>query len=254
MNGNAVSLSIIVPAYNEQENLRPACETILRLAPKYFSEYEVLIVDDNSKDATWDVAQALAKENPRIRIFRNAENRGLGFNYHFGVEQARCKYVMLVPGDNEASGESLDAIFSQAGAADILVTHIANRQDRPIARQITSRTFTHMMNTMFGLKLQYYNGINVIRTDLARKCPPRTGGFAYMALILVQLLKVGNTYATTGFKVQKRAYGVTKAFQIKNVISVLKSVGQLWKEMYLGGSSASKFPQKEQDRISGTKA
>ncbi len=228
-----MSLSIIVPAYNEQENLRPACETILRIAPEFFTDYEVIVIDDVSKDNTGQVAQQLEKENGHVRVFRNAKNMGLGYNYHVGAQMARCQYVMLVPGDNEVTAESLCAVFREAGKADILVAHIANRRARPLRRQIVSRLFTLTMNFLFGMKLQYYNGINVIRTDLVRQCPPLTNGFAYMALILVQLIKKGHSYAMTGFLVQKRAHGKTKAFRVKNVLSVLQSVALLWKRVYL---------------------
>ena len=228
-----MSLSIIVPAYNEQENLLPACENILRIAPKFFSDYELIIIDDVSKDNTWQVAEKLQRENNRVRAFRNAQNMGLGYNYHVGAQMARCQYVMLVPGDNEVTSESLEAVFRDAGKAEILVAHIANRRARPLRRQIVSRLFTLSMNFLFGMKLQYYNGINVIRADLVRQCPPLTNGFAYMALILVRLIKKGHGYATTGFWVQKRAHGKTKAFRIKNVMSVLKSVALLWKRLYL---------------------
>ncbi len=233
---NAVTLTVIVPAYNEQENLRPACETILRLAAQCFSNFEIIIVDDSSVDQTWDIAQQLAKEDARIRIFRNANNRGLGFNYHFGASNAKYEFVMLVPGDNEASEESLDRIFREVGKADILVAHIANRHARPLIRQVVSRSFTYLMNFLFHLKLQYYNGINVIRAQLVQKYPPMTDGFAYMALILVQLLRDGHSYSTVGFDVQKRNYGTTKAFRLKNVISVLHAIALLWRKVYLTGS------------------
>ncbi len=227
------SLSFIVPAFNEQENIRPACETLLRLAPAYCSRFEILVIDDCSSDATWDIVREMAARDARVRPFRNPRNMGLGYNYHFGVREARGDYVMLVPGDNEASEDSLRSILQEAGKADILVTHIANRHARPLIRQIVSRAFTHSMNFLFGLRLQYYNGINVIRAGLVRQCPPATNGFAYMALILVQLLKQGYTYNTAGFFVQKRAYGTTKAFRLKNVASVISSVLLLWKKIYI---------------------
>ncbi len=233
MSLNPVTLSFIVPAYNEQNNLPRACETILRLASRCFREFEIIIVDDASTDGTWQTAQQLAKDNVLIRVFRNVSNRGLGFTYYYGIEKARYDYVMLVPGDNEVSPEALEGIFHEAGKADVLVTHIANRRARPLARQVVSRFFTLTMNLLFGLKLHYYNGINVIRTDLVKQCPHLTDGFAYMALILVRLLRDGRAYSTVGFMVQKRNHGKTKAFRLKNVISVLTSVATLWKNLYV---------------------
>ncbi len=236
MKKNLPTLSIVVPAYNEEKNLQPVCDTILKAAPCYFSGYEVIIIDDASTDGTWAVAQKLAREQQRIQVYHNSQNKGLGFNYYLGVEKARFQYVMLVPGDNEVSAFSLENIFSEVGTADILVTYTANWYIRPLIRQAISWLYTRSINLLFGLSLRYYNGINVIRTELVRRCPPSTNGFAYMALILVQLLKgkAGTipTYAHVPFMIQPRPHGVTKAFRFKNICSVMAAVARLWVTIY----------------------
>ena len=241
MQEKQISLTIVVPAFNEENNLALACRGIFSIATLYFENYEVLIIDDASKDKTWEVAQQLAQENKRVRAFRNERNMGLGFNYFFGVDQACCQYVMLIPGDNEVSAESMPGIFSTVGQSDIVVAHIANPRVRPLSRQITSRLFTHSMNLLFGQRLHYYNGINVIRTDLVRKCQRLTNGFAYMAATLTLLLNAGHSYASAGFLVKKRVFGKTKAFRIHNILSVARTILLLWRQIHLRARRGSRF-------------
>ena len=93
-----------------------------------------------------------------------------------------------------------------------------------------SKVFTGVLNVLFGLKVRYYNGPSLIRTDLAREFVPSTSSFAYMAVILVQLLKAGATYKEMTFRLRPREFGKTKAFQPRNVMNVIRDILALfWK-------------------------
>ena len=236
------SLSIIVPAFNEEGNIRSTCVEVAKLAEKHLNDYEILVFDDASHDRTGEIVKALERENPRIVLFQNSVNKGLGYNYREGVLKARCHYTMLVPGDNEVTVESLEKIFKRIGAADILICYILNPEVRPIWRQRVSKLFTNSLNVLFRLKILYYNGPSVIRTDLAKQFVPPTSGFAYMAVMLVRLLKAGASYQEEGFSLRGREYGKTKAFRLKNIISVIKNILILyWKIMVL--RQFKQFPQ-----------
>jgi len=218
------SLSVIVPALNEEKNIRAACEGIVALAEQYLEDYEILVIDDASEDQTREVVRELAAKNPRILLFRNSENRGLGYNYWAGVSKARCQYTMMLPGDNEVISESLHDIFQRIGTSDIVICYSSNPAIRSRIRQFISILFTAALNTLFGLKIRYYNGPCVVRTDLSRRFWGMTNSFAYMAVLLVHLLKLGHTYQELPFRLQKRKYGRTNAFRFKNIIAVVKDV------------------------------
>ena len=221
---NQKSLSIIVPAYNEEGNIRATCEGIIALAQKHLSDYEILVFDDCSQDKTSAIVKDLQKNNSHVLLFRNPTNKGLGYNYRAGILKARCRYAMMVPGDNEVIGESLENVFSAVGTSDILVCYSANPEVRSQTRQVISNLFTDSLNVLFGLKLRYYNGTCVIRTDLAKEFLPSTNSFAYMAVLLVQLIKSGYSYEHYTFALRKRLSGTTKAFRLKNVVNVIKDI------------------------------
>ncbi len=218
------SLTIIIPAYNEEKNIRPTCEGMIRLAERHLKDYEILVFDDTSQDRTSDVVRELQKTNPHLILIRNPVNMGLGYNYRAGVLKARCQYVMMVPGDNEMVAEALDDLFREIGTADMFICYSANPEVRPGWRQFISKLFTGTLNMLFGLKIRYYNGPSVIRTDLAKEFLPSTNSFAYMAVMLVQLLKAGYAYKHMTFALQPRQFGMTKAFQFKNVVNVIRDI------------------------------
>lgn len=226
------TLTVIVPAYNEEGNIVPTCQGIVELAQKHLEDYEILVFDDASTDKTAEKVQELERGNPHIRLIRNEVNKGLGYNYCAGVRKAACRYSMIVPGDNEVIGASLEEIFRNLGEADIGICYASNSSIRPKSRQFISKLFTGILNFLFGLKALYFNGPNVIRTDLAQANLPQTSSFAYMAILLVQLLKQGYSFKHYTFELKPRLYGKTAAFRIKNVMQVMRDVAQLFWRVY----------------------
>jgi glycosyltransferase involved in cell wall biosynthesis len=190
--------------------------------------FEALIVDDGSTDGTGAIADRLAAEDPRVRVIHNPRNRGLGFNYSLGVGEARGRYVMMVPGDNEVLPDTVAALLGCVGRADIVVPYIANQGIRPLGRRVLSRLFTAGMNALFDLKLRYYNGIVIHRTDLVRSVPIRTQGFSYQAEALVRLIRSGRSYVQAPMVIRERPGGRSKALRIRNAARVMRSVLSLF--------------------------
>lgn len=220
-------LTFVVPAYNEAPNLEPTLRGIRAAAEERGLNFEALIIDDGSTDATGAIADRLAAEDPRIRVLHNHRNRGLGFNYSLGVTEARGRYLMMVPGDNEVLPDTVARLLGNLGRADIVVPYIANQQIRPIGRRILSRLFTTGLNALFGLRLRYYNGIVIHRIDLVRSVPVTTHGFAYQAEILVRLIRSGRSYLQVPMVIQERPAGTSKALRLRNMASVAGTVAAL---------------------------
>ena len=164
------SITLIIPALNEGANLAETVHEVLPSTEKWFKDYEILLFDDGSTHTTGDVADRLAKENNRIKVTHNPSPFGLGYNYKKGVKMAQKDYVLLVPGDNDILKESFEKLFEKAGQSDILLCYTDNLHIRPLGRKILSRSFTHMMNFLFGLHLRYFNGIVLHRRNSSVYC------------------------------------------------------------------------------------
>lgn len=220
------SISIIVPCYNEEDNLRGTIEAIkgALTSSKRFSSFEILVYNDCSTDGTGPLADEIAKREKGLRVIHNPKNMGFGFNYTDGVRRATKDYVMMVPGDNEIPLKAIEKVMALAGEADVVIPYTANPEVRPFSRRVISRAFVVLMNTLFGLSVTYYNGTCLLKTKLLRKVPLKTWGFAYMAAILVRLLKSGASYTEVGVEIAQRNAGRTKAFAMKNVVSVVKAI------------------------------
>lgn len=223
-------VSIIVPCFNEEKNLPGAYSSIKEaLASLGLIDYEILIFNDFSVDGTGKAAEEIKRKDPKVFVIHNKKNMGFGYNYTEGVRIARKKYVMMVPGDNEIPAEAIRKVLSLAGRADIVIPYTSNTEVRRFSRRVVSRLFVILMNSLFGLGLTYYNGTCLIKSELLKKVPLKTWGFAYMASILVRLLRSGASFVEVGVEIQPRETGKSKAFAPKNIVSVLKAItGLFW--------------------------
>jgi len=149
---------------------------------------------------------------------------GFGFNFTDGVRRATKDYIIMVPGDNEIPAEAIERVMALAGQADVIIPYTANPEVRPFSRRVISRVFVALINTLFGLNVSYYNGTCLVKSRLLKKVPLKTWGFAYMAAILVRLLKSGASYTEVGVDIAQRSSGKTKAFAFKNVVSVVRAI------------------------------
>jgi glycosyltransferase involved in cell wall biosynthesis len=230
------SITVVVPAFNEEGNLADTIREITPLLERQFQDYEILIVNDGSSDRTGPIADELAARNPRIRVVHNPKNMGLGYNYKKGVALAVKDYVIMIPGDNEITGDSFEGMFKLLGRKDIVIPHTTNMEIRPLGRRILSRAYTLGMNLLFGLNLRYYNGTVIHKRALIQSVPIETDGFAYQAEALIRLIKKGHTYLETGMTLKQRGAGRSKALRLSNIARVLKAIGRLFVQIRLGKS------------------
>ena len=227
----SLSLSVIVPALNEEGNLEATVRAVTAALGERFSPWEVLIFDDGSRDGTVEIADALAARDSQVRAIHNSTTRGLGYSYWTGVGLARYEYVVLIPGDNEFPQESISRLLCWVGTAEIVVPHTANFRSRPWSRRLVSWGFTATLNLLFGLRLRYYNGTVVHRRENLLGLPPPAHGFAYQAEALVRLVKAGHSYIEVGTPIQKREHGSSKLFAWRNLLSVARALFHLFLEV-----------------------
>jgi len=225
-------LSFIVPALNEEKNIEPTVKEILAAAHGHLSEFEIVMVDDGSTDATGRIMDEMAARIPQVRVIHNERNVGFGGAYKRGVAAASLDYMMLVPGDNAFPAESLAAILSVVGQADMVIPYRTNPEGRGLGRRFLSWAYTMLLNVMFWRRIRYYNGLVVYRTALLQKITIKTDSFAFQAEAVVKLLRLGHNYVEVGCVISEARHGRSKALQLKNVVNVIKTLVRLFFEAH----------------------
>lgn len=227
------SLSIIVPALNEEANLEDSLSILLRAMKNRIHSYELFIFDDGSTDQTAAVAKRLAQNNKNITIVHHPKTMGLGYCIASGIRLATRDYVMWYPGDGGTEERSIETLLDQIGNADIVVACIANPKFRPKERQFFSKLYVIVMNVLFGLNLKYFNGLFIYRTEIAKLIHISARRYTVFAELLIQAVKAGYSYLEVPNYNTLRVHGASKAVTLKNGMEILTTIARLFWKIYI---------------------
>ncbi len=229
------SLSVIILALNESGNIKQTVELVIESAKKnYFYDFEIIVVDGGSTDGTQRVIEELVLSDSHVKSVYNHGKMGMGRDFKSGLALASKEFVGWFPGDNETFPETVDAILGQVGEADIIIPYTINPEVRSVYRRLLSNIYTSAFNRVFGLKLKYFNGPCFFRRDLLRTVEMTTDGPAYMAEILIQLIKKnGASYIEVPMRIRARDYGKSSVLKWKNVWEIAKTAASLFFRIYI---------------------
>jgi dolichol-phosphate mannosyltransferase len=119
----APKLSLVIPTYNEAQNIADLCQKIVYSLEKINFDFELIIVDDNSPDETWRIGADLASRDSRIKLIRRMSQRGLGSAVVTGWESAVGEILGVIDGDLQHPPETLESLLRIMGQekADIVI-------------------------------------------------------------------------------------------------------------------------------------
>lgn len=221
------SISLIIPALNEEEVVGNVLESIYSQAKTCLPRFELILIDDGSVDGTGDIMKQFASNKQEVKVMTNDRNRGLGASFQLGLRESSNNYVMLLCGDGGLPAKSLPAIFAEVGKADLVIPYMKNlKKIKSKQRYILSRTYVFLLNSLFGFNLKYYNGLPVYRRDLLNLISITSSGFGFQGEILVKLLKSKCSFVEVGVLGAEET-GKSDALRIKNVISVARTFSHL---------------------------
>lgn len=214
------SLSVIIPALNEEAHLEGAVACVLEAAKRHFDDYEIIIIDDGSSDRTPEIADRLRDGNKRIQVLHHERPRNLGGAYRSGLTLARMFYVTAVNGKHDTTPAELGRVWRLKGAADMIVPYSADHAYRHPFRRFASKAFTALINALFGLKLRYYNHAVLHKRELVRSIRIRTDSYAFQAELLIKLLKRGHSYVEVEHGDKSDNEGGSRSYTWRNIWGV----------------------------------
>ncbi len=220
--GMALDLTIFVSCYNEEELIENTLETIRQVMVELPLSYEIIIIDDVSKDGSAAKIEAYIAAHPEVNIVlrRNKHNKGLAQNYFDAAFLGKGKYYRLLCGDNSEPKESIKHIFSEIGAADILIPYYTSSEGKSLKRQLVSKVYTLIVNAITGYHFHYYNGLAVHLRYNVMRWHPNTHGFGFQADLLCMLLDQGFSYKEIPIIMIEQRTGKSNAITLKNLLSV----------------------------------
>jgi len=149
-------ISIVLPTYNEADNIEPLIERTLQALGNYPGGMEVVVVDDDSPDGTWQLVAAKAKTDPRVRLIHRTTESGLTSAINRGISEARGRWVGWMDCDLSMPPEDWPRLADElACGTDMAVGSRYVPGGGDVAHSFTGRLFSRIINLYAGLLLDW---------------------------------------------------------------------------------------------------
>lgn len=166
-------LSVFFPAYNEEKNIENTVRKARKILEDIAGEWEIIVVNDGSKDRTREIAESLAKEDPRIRIITHSPNRGYGASLKSGFYNSRYPWIAFTDSDGQFDfTEITNFIETQRQTnADLVIGYYKKRQVSKF-KIVTSRMWEIAVMVLFSLKVRDIDcGFKLVSKRVVDKIP-----------------------------------------------------------------------------------
>jgi glycosyltransferase involved in cell wall biosynthesis len=147
------SISIILPAYNEEKNISRAIEASDKVLSSLTDDYEIIVVDDGSTDRTRDVVRALSSGRDNLRCLSHESNRGYGAALKTGLKNAGKDLLFFTDSDLQFDITELKELMRWIDTYDIVIGYRRRRMDHP-GRKVLGWGWTTLVRILFGLDVK----------------------------------------------------------------------------------------------------
>lgn len=154
-----MNLSIVVPLYNEEESLPELCSWIKSVVDQHGYTYEVLLIDDGSRDDSWKVIQNIAAANPNVKGIKFQRNYGKSAALNEGFKAAQGDVVITMDADMQDSPDEIPALYQMIveEGFDMVSGWKKKRYDNTLTKNIPSKLFNAVARKSSGIKLHDFN-------------------------------------------------------------------------------------------------
>ena len=206
-----MDISIVVPLFNEDESLPHLAEWIDRVMEEHHFDYEVVMVDDGSKDNSWKVIEQLHTKNPRYKGVKFRRNYGKSAALNVGFGQAQGDVVITMDADLQDSPDEVPELYRmiKEDGYDLVSGWKKKRYDSKLAKNIPSKFFNWTTRRLSGIKLHDFNcGLKAYRHDVVKSIEVYGEMHRYIPVIAkwAGFGKIGEKVVQH----RKREFGVTK--------------------------------------------
>jgi glycosyltransferase involved in cell wall biosynthesis len=205
-----VDISIVIPLYNEEESLVELYHWIKEVSEKNQFNYEVIFVDDGSKDKSWQIVEQLSTENQCVKGIKFQRNYGKSAALQKGFEMAKGRVVITMDADLQDSPDEIPELYRMITEDDFdLVSGWKKRRHDPISKTIPTKIYNWAARKLTGIYLHDFNcGLKAYKNEVIKSIEV----YGDMHRYIPPLAKFAG-FNKIGEKIvahQARKYGVTK--------------------------------------------
>jgi len=180
-------ISVVVPVFNEEESLKAFYDELLKVVPSFKDKYEILFIDDGSKDKSLEILKSFVKKNKSVRVFSFRRNLGKSEALTFGFGKSKGEVVVTLDADLQDKPEEIIKLLEKNKQGVELVC--GWRKDRKDKKKmlVISKMFNKIMGYFFDLNIHDYNcGLKIYSGDLAHSLRLYGGLYRFIPIIAYQ--------------------------------------------------------------------
>jgi glycosyltransferase involved in cell wall biosynthesis len=221
----------VLPAHNEEPNIRAVVEEAARVIPTAFTGYEIIVVNDGSKDNTLEIAQALSDEDPNVRVVNHPVNRGYGAALTSGFNAATGDFIMFMDSDRQFDINDIHLLTPFVDDYDIVAGYRIKRSD-PTHRLINAAIFGMAVTLLFDINVRDIDcAFKIMRADVLKGINLESPGALINTEILAKARAQGRTLTQVGVNHYPRLEGEQSGASLKVVFRAFWELLRLWWRM-----------------------
>lgn len=227
-----ISLSVVLPAHNEEENIETTVNGCVSYLENKVGTYEIIVVNDGSRDSTRQVVEKMSSSNPSILLINHEVNRGYGGALLSGFERASQDFIFFMDSDGQFDINDLDRMLPSVSKSDVIIGYREDRADS-LVRSLNAWMYAEYVRFMFGLRVNDMDcAFKIFPTEAYHSVRPIvSGGAFFTAEFLIKLIK--NGYRLKEFPVHHlpRKFGEQSGANIKVILRMFKESWKLRNEL-----------------------
>jgi glycosyltransferase involved in cell wall biosynthesis len=229
------ALSIVLPAYNEEGNIERVVREAARAAAALVPDYEIVVVDDGSRDRTPEIlAQLVGELGPNLHVVHHPRNLGYGAALRDGFRATRGVLVFYTDSDNQFDLRELAQMLPLMKDCDAALGYRVDRQDAWM-RKVVSGGFNRLSSLVFGMSVRDLNcSFKLFRGDLIRGLPIDSTDFFVDTEMVARLHRAGCRYVQRGVRHYPRTAG-RSTVRPSDVPRTLVSLARMWMRLRRSG-------------------
>lgn len=210
MENKDFSISVIIPAYNEEKNIECAVSRTIKTFEEMGFNYELIIINDGSIDRTGEIAAELAGRYSNVSVWEHEKNLGSASAFRTGIAHAQKDYLIFVPIDNPLEKEDIEAYLPRIAFCDIVVGSRIERVGYNRFARFASFMYNRIfIPVLFNIGIGDVNWIQIYRRNLFSDSVIsfNSKSIFWLVEILIRAKKKRLVIAEVPAKMKKRMYG-----------------------------------------------
>jgi len=225
------SISVFFPCYNEQDNIARIVEQALVVLEKLDADFEIIIVDDGSSDATGQIAEKITDRNSRVKVVHHPTNLGYGAALKSGFKTATKKLIFYTDGDGQFDISEMPPLLPLMGQFDIVSCYRLNRQDN-IIRKINGWCWTKLVCLLFGMKIRDIDcAFKLYKREIFDNIQLLSAGALVDTEILARAIRKGYRITQKGVHHYPRTAGTQTGANLKVILRAFKELLKLHRKI-----------------------